>query len=360
MKIARIGDDYGTNQQRSSATVGLGHMDKICFLRVVSAFQSKFLRLEKTGLPIVYHALWDMTAYLRSAFARIFRGEPEQLKSLAPYRSLPTLNELTNPNKWSNPEWLKIHLDLEGYSVDKHCFSSEQDLAYRKGWEWTQAIYGLSLLGAIRPDAKGLGVGAGHEPLLFYFADRIAEVVGTDLYGNAQWSAGGGKEADAGILEDAAKFCPRAFNRSRLRLRVMDGTDLKFDDDTFDFVWSLSSIEHFGSHKAARKSVSEMGRVTKPGGVVVVATEFIIGPKGKDHPEYFTRKNFDEFVLNASPNLLPIQPMNYSLPPAECLDHPINVGTKDVHRIRHHIVLDDGNVQWTSAMVFFEKINRKV
>jgi SAM-dependent methyltransferase len=290
------------------------------------------------------------------AFSRILQRKRQQPRTLPQYASLPILNELTNPEKWNNPEWLQVHLDLASYSVDKHCFSPNEDLAYRKGWEWTQAIYGLKLLGAIRPEAKALGVGAGHEPLLFYFADRIAEVIGTDLYGNAQWSARGGKEADVAILEDAAKFCPRAFDRSKLRLMVMDGTDLKFDDNSFDFVWSLSSIEHFGSHKAAQRSVCEMGRVTKPGGFVTVATEFILGPKGKDHPEYFTRSNFDQFVLNASPNLIPIQPMNYTLPPAECLAHPIKVGTDDVHRIRHHIVLDDGNVQWTSAMVFFKKV----
>jgi hypothetical protein len=297
-----------------------------------------------------------MSFSLASFVNRVFGGVRKQSLSLSEFRSLPLLNELTNPDKWNNPEWLQIHLDLARYSVDKHCFSSDRDFAYRKGWEWTQAIYGLKLLGAIQPQAKGLGVGAGHEPLLFYFADHIADVIGTDLYGNGQWSASGGKEADAAILNDAARYCPRSFDRSKLRLMVMDGTKLEFQDSSFDFVWSLSSIEHFGSHQAAQKSVCEMGRVTKRGGFVAVATEFIIGPDGKDHPEYFTRTNFERFVLHASPKLLPIQAMNYALPPPECLAHPIKVGTNDRHRIRHHIVLDDGKVQWTSAIVFFQKI----
>src|SRR5205823_14158633 len=117
---------------------------------------------------------------LASFVNRIFGGVRKQPLSLSEFRSLPLLNELTNPDKWNNPEWLQIHLDLASYSVDKHCFSSDKDFAYRKGWEWTQATYGLKLLGAIHPQAKGLGVGAGHEPLLFYFADHIAEVIGTD------------------------------------------------------------------------------------------------------------------------------------------------------------------------------------
>lgn len=299
-----------------------------------------------------FHAI---SCSLRTALSRLLVSERKQPGGTPEYRSLPVLNELTNLDKWSNPEWLQMHLELSAYSVARHCFSRDKSLAYRKGWEWTQAIYGLKLLGAIQPQAKGLGVGAGHEPLLFYFADRIAEVIGTDLYGNAKWSAHGGKEADSAILNDAAKYCPRNFDRSKLRLMVMDGTELKFTDDSFDFVWSLSSIEHFGTHKAARKSIREMARVTKPGGFVVVATEFIIGPKGRSHPEYFTRAHFDRFVLRASPMLLPIQPMSYVLPSAECLANPIQVGTDEGRHLRPHVVLHDGNVQWTSAIVFFKK-----
>lgn len=298
-----------------------------------------------------------MTSYLGAVLDRMFdrqrRGQRGMWREFA---ALPRLNELTNPDKWTDPEWLRVHLELETYSVDKHCFSRNREMAYRKGWEWTQALYGLELLGAINPGAKALGVGAGHEPVLFFLTDHIAEVVGTDLYGNAEWSKAGGKEADKTILENAARYCPRPFDRSRLTLMMMDGTRLQFPDSSFDFVWSLSSIEHFGSHEAARQSVREMGRVTRPGGFVVIATEFIIGPKRKSHPEYFSRADFDKFVLHAHPQLAPIQPMNYSLPPADCLAEPIKVGTGDVHRIRHHIVLDDGVVQWTSAMVFFKKI----
>lgn len=297
-----------------------------------------------------------MSSYFGAVLDRIFdRSRTEERLVWREFQALPRLNELTNPAKWDDRAWLQMHLELETYSVDKHCFSKNREMAYRKGWEWTQALYGLKLLGALNSQAKALGVGAGHEPVLYFLADRVAEVVGTDLYGNAEWSSAGGKEADNAILENASRFCPRRFDRSRLKLMVMDGTRLEFADSTFEFVWSLSSIEHFGSHEAARQSVREMGRVTRPGGFVVVATEFIIGPEGKDHPEYFTRANFEKFVLHASPELTPIQPMNYSLPPAECLADPIRVGTDDVHRIRHHIVLDDGDVQWTSAMVFFKK-----
>lgn len=267
------------------------------------------------------------------------------------------LNELTNPAKWDNPEWLRIHREIETYAVDKHCFSRTKELAYRKGWEWTQAAYGLHQLGAVAPHATALGVGAGHEPLLFYFADRVAKVCGTDLYGNDTWTRAGGKEADADALANPARFCPRPFNRANLELLSMDGTRLEFDAGTFDFVWSLSSIEHFGGHAAAQKSIQEMARVAKANGVVAVATEFILTPGVADHPEFFTRDHFEAHVVRADPRLLPIQPMSYNLPALEYLLDPIMVHLgEDVHRRRHHIVLNDGQVQWTSAIVFFRKI----
>ena len=275
----------------------------------------------------------------------------------------PQLNELTNADKWDNADWLQIHLELEPYSVDKHCFSTDKEMAVRKGWEWTQCLYGLHELGMITPTAKALGVGAGREPLLFYLADRISRVLGTDLYGNAGWSTAGGREADPRILEETQRFCPRPFDSGRLNLITMEGTRLAFAPQSFDFVWSLSSIEHFGGHKAARESVREMARVTRAGGIVVIATEFIISAgglfgSGDEHPDYFTLKNFEEYVLHASPQLQPIQPMSYRLPDPVYIRDAIKVTTDDVHRMRHHIILDDGTFRWTSVIVFFRKLGR--
>ncbi|MBY0574762.1 MAG: class I SAM-dependent methyltransferase [Undibacterium sp.] len=268
------------------------------------------------------------------------------------------LNELTNPNKWDNPEWMAVHRELESYSVDKHCFSETKEYAYRKGWEWTQCLFGLDQLGAIHANAKGLGVGAGHEPILYYLTDRIAEVVGTDLYGNAAWSGRsvGGNEADAAVLEDMSQFCPRPFVKEKLKLINMDGTKLTFADEQFDFVWSLSSIEHFGGHDAATQSMQEMARVTKKGGIVAVATELILTPNSPSHPEYFTQTEFEKHVVNGAPSLTPIQAMDYSLPGLEYLLDPIMLHLEgDVHRVRHHIVLNDSRFQWTSALCFFRK-----
>ena len=100
----------------------------------------------------------------------------------------PSLSEVINPIRYEDPEWDAHHRDLEGYSVDKHVFRHTGGEVYRKGWEWTQCIFGLQKLGMIRSNAKALGVGAGHEPVIFWLADRIGLVTATDLYGNETWS----------------------------------------------------------------------------------------------------------------------------------------------------------------------------
>jgi len=301
-----------------------------------------------------------MNQYFRGmTFFIMFAKFYAMLKKIKRTTSLDRLNELTNPDKWDNPAWMRMHRELESYAVDKHCFSDTKAYAYRKGWEWTQCIWGLHTLGAIDQNAKALGVGAGHEPVLYYLADHIQEVVGTDLYGNDTWTnnAVGGNEANAAVLENADAFCPRPYEKSRLRLLNMDGTDLQFNDEHFDFVWSLSSIEHFGGHAKAKQAMTEMARVTKKNGIVAVATEFIITPDCNDHPEFFTKALFEKYILNASPHLKPVEAMSYALPPLEYLIDPIMIHLdQDVHRTRHHIILNDGHVQWTSVICFFRKV----
>jgi glycosyltransferase involved in cell wall biosynthesis/SAM-dependent methyltransferase len=272
-------------------------------------------------------------------------------------RSLTRLNELTNPCKWQNPEWLTIHKELETYSVDKHVFTDDSDKVHRKGWEWTQTLFGLYTLGAIRRDAKALGVGAGHEPLLFYLADRLASVTGTDLYGNEQWSQVDGKEGDAAVFANPSKYCARTYDASKLQFVEMDGTRLQFPENSFDIVWSVSSIEHFGGHESSARAIREMARVAKRGGIVAVVTEFIIGSRQSRHPEFFNREDWETFILKASSELEMVEEMNYTPPSPVFLANPIRFGTEDIHRHSGHVVLDDGNVQWTSAIVFFRKKN---
>ncbi len=264
------------------------------------------------------------------------------------------LSEVINVARYDDPEWMRFHHDLEGYSIDKHVFRHTSGEIYRKGWEWTQCIYGLSRLGAVTPEAQALGVGAGREPVIFWLAEQVKEVTATDLYGDATWSTSNGAEAPADIVNDAAKYCPRPYRKDRIHFQIADGTNLPYADQSFDLCWSLSSIEHFGGHDASRQAIREMARVTRSGGIVCVATEYILLPE-LTHPEFFTRSEIEEYLIAATPDMELVDGMSWELPPHEYLVDQICFAGDGIHRRRRHVILNNGHLQWTSFILFFRK-----
>jgi SAM-dependent methyltransferase len=276
---------------------------------------------------------------------------------MADITAIPKLSEVINVERYDDPEWMEIHREVETYSIDKHVFRHTGGEIYRKGWEWTQCLYGLKELGVITPTARALGVGAGREPVIFWLADRIAKVVATDLYGNETWSGkegNFGNEAPKDILDDAAKYCPRSFKKENVSFENADGTKLQYANNSFDLCWSLSSIEHFGGHDASRKAVQEMARVTRKGGIVCIATEYLL-LDDSSHDEYFTKQEIIDYLINATPDLKLVDDMSWNLPPLPYLVDQICFSGEGVHRLRRHVILNDGYHQWTSFMLFFRK-----
>jgi SAM-dependent methyltransferase len=315
---------------------------------------------------------------LLSATARAFRGRPAAQKAAAPASGNPgarsaiaggrlgqpiatprgrntviNLSETTNPARYDDPEWLAIHYDLERYSTDKHVFLHTSGHVYRKGWEWTHCIYGLGKLGALQPGARALGVGVGREPVIFYLADRIAEVVATDLYDNAEWSSGGGFEASLARLEQDKAACPPSVDFSKIRFEDQDGTRLTYADNSFDLAWSLSSIEHFGGHSGAQRALQEMGRVVRPGGIVAVATELLL-LDDQTHCDFFTRRELIDDLIAPCHALSLVDTIDFDTLPVEYLIDSITIPT-GVDRRRRHVVLNDGTMQWTSVLFFLRK-----
>ena len=249
---------------------------------------------------------------------------------------------------------MSIHKEVEGYSVDKHVFShTNGGYVYRKGWEWTHCVYGLDKLCALNPSVSGLGVGAGREPLIFYFGDRVRHVAALDLYGNETWSRASGREADSDVVKHPERWCPKAMDFSRIEFVNSSGTEIPAQDGKFDFCWSLSSIEHFGGHRAAAKAMREMSRVTRSGGIIALATEFLLLPEYQ-HPEYFNRNDLNRWIIDAAPDLELTHEIDWNTLPYEYLVDSVPL-PNGVHRLRRHVVLNDGEVQWTSIMIFFRK-----
>jgi SAM-dependent methyltransferase len=228
---------------------------------------------------------------------------------------------------------------------------------YRKYWEVAMTARALRAFGALRDDVEVLGVGAGHEATVYWLTRHAGRVVATDLYQEEDaWS-----ESDSGaeMLTDPGRYWDGPWEPERLEVRNMSGLDLRFEDESFDAIFSSSSIEHFGDFADVRRSVEEMYRVLRPGGVVALATEFRLEGPGIGGPGLL---RFDEPELRAL--LLdglwwdPATPLDTSISP-ETLAAPVSFADAmaDQQSGRRgwshypHIVLRDDGYLWTSVHV---------
>jgi SAM-dependent methyltransferase len=148
-------------------------------------------------------------------------------------------------------------------------------LAYieRKVWEFAMVQLFLQDAGHLHDGARVLSVGAGNERILFWLADRVGCMVATDVYGEGAFAA---REAEISMLEDPRAHAPWPYREDHLEVRWMDGRRLEFADASFDAVFTISSIEHFGGPADVARAASEIGRVLRPGGHAVVITECLV------------------------------------------------------------------------------------
>ena len=250
------------------------------------------------------------------------------------------LCELANPAKWDNPEWMDL-LRSMGLSDDRFAM-------HRKPYELTQFVYGCQKLGALTEQAEVVSIGAGHELVLYWLANRVNRVVATDLY-EGTWTDQRGREGDPSVLERPDDFAPFPYRQDRLTFMKMDGRRLDFPDNTFDIAYSLSSIEHFGGMDGASQTIREMTRVLKPGGILALATEYALsGPRGEDvfQPE-------EIHALVRQPGLELVEPVDervwtrYTTTPADLVNDPY--GTP-------HMVVRVHDTVFTSVMLFLRKL----
>jgi SAM-dependent methyltransferase len=145
----------------------------------------------------------------------------------------------------------------------------------RKYWEYGMLTLFLEDVGRLGQDVEVLSVGAGHEEVLYWLANRVRRVVATDIYGEGGF-AGAGAEADGLMLTNPQAYAPYSYRADHLDVLRMDGRSLEFRNDSFDVVFSLSSIEHFGSGADVSRAAAEIGRVLRPDGYAFIVTECFV------------------------------------------------------------------------------------
>jgi SAM-dependent methyltransferase len=115
------------------------------------------------------------------------------------------------------------------------------------------------------------------------------------------------------------------WNPRRLVVQHMDALDLAYEDETFDGIFSSGSIEHFGSLENIHRSVVEMYRVLKPGGICALATEFKLkGPAGMPGTHLFTEDELKSVIFDGL-DWTPASPLELSVSDATATA-PIDFG----------------------------------
>lgn len=161
-----------------------------------------------------------------------------------------------------------------------------------------------SLLGSKVQNKNILEVGPGQKmPHLYYFA-RKNSYVGIDLDQPIQdisvkgtidmWRSNGltrvVKTLGRRLLGIDRSFKSELFKQLNIekkpasRLLQMDATDLQFDNNTFDIVFSISVFEHIPDPKDVAR---EIARVLKPGGVSYIVTHPYTSDSGIHDPRVF-------------------------------------------------------------------------
>jgi SAM-dependent methyltransferase len=265
---------------------------------------------------------------------------------MGPSRFQRRLCKVCDTSDWRGEDWLCILDEM------KNGFERDPQLRHRKTWEWVHGMYGLRELGSLDDDVTALGVGTGKEPVLYYLANHVRHVLATDLYGSSSW-----EDAPTEMLDHPESLAPFPYRKDRLSVRRMDGRNLELDDDSFDVVFSFSSIEHFGGHAAATRAMREMQRVVRPGGVVVVASELILN--GLSHPEYFLPDEISRELIEPS-GLQLVEEIDFSLS-KETLGFPI-VDTRQPgwRSVTPHFIIRDDRWLFTSVLFFLQKSRRSL
>ena len=278
------------------------------------------------------------------------------------------LNKLCCIEDWENHEVKEIIPRLQDISYYDKCqgiLARKPGHIHRKDWEWAMGVIAMQRFGKLNRNNTALGIGAGRELVLFYLTNYLGHLYASDLYSRKEWE----DFAPSDFLENPNKYSPFPYDQTALTVLRMDGTNLEFPSDIFDIVFSFSSIEHFGgaNHSGALKSLKEMERVLKPGGIAIVATEYIIN--NKDPPDlsnqFYNEHTIYSHLIDQLDMMKIVEPVDLTISPRTLDEGIIDASDAvawDTSRVddafkqaNPYVVIKLGSMLVTSIMLVFQK-----
>jgi SAM-dependent methyltransferase len=278
------------------------------------------------------------------------------------------LNKICCIEDWENHEVKEIIPKLQDITYYNKCqgiLARKPGQIHRKDWEWALGIIAMKRFGKLNNENTALGIGAGRELILFYLSNYLDHLYATDLYSRKEWE----NFAPVDFLDNPSNYAPFPYDQSALTVLRMDGTKLEFPSDSFEIVFSFSSIEHFGgaNHSGALKSLKEMERVLKPGGIAIVATEYIIN--NKDPPDltnqFYNERTIYSHLIDRLDIMKPVEPVDLTISPKtldrgvidsfDAVDWDTSRVDDDFKQVNPYVVIKLGNMLVTSIMLVFQK-----
>lgn len=138
-----------------------------------------------------------------------------------------------------------VKLLLEKVKKDYSVISERFDQTRRRPWSEFEMF-----LPYLNKGDKLLDCGCGNGRLFAFLKDKNIDYVGID---------------NSEALINLAKF-----RHPDAKFLVADQIDLPFPDASFDHVWNIAAFHHVPSAKLRKKVLSEMRRVLKPGGYLIL------------------------------------------------------------------------------------------
>jgi SAM-dependent methyltransferase len=274
------------------------------------------------------------------------------------------LNKVCDLTDFADPElrgWIR---EIFGHDIDRFGEDFPQGYEYRKHWEVAMTAMAFSRGGLLDASAEVLGVGAGNEPTLFWLTNHVRRVFATDLYlEQGKWK----ESANSSMLVNPEIHWPFQWQPRRLVAQHMDALDLRYESESFDAVFSSSSLEHFGGWEQVVHALGEMRRVLKPGGLLCLSTEMRLRGPGPGMPGVlmFDEQQLQRLVLESGPwqalDRLDVEIGERTLALAQDFDgaareirkHAKREGHLALHNLRWkqypHVVLHKDGRWWTSV-----------
>lgn len=273
---------------------------------------------------------------------RFPRVPVEDIKSLRKQNPVP-YNKIAQVADLSNGEWKKT----QGSMGDP--FVMNEESFHRKLWEYIHIVHVLKNAGYLYSQNRGLAIGAGREYILYFLAHKVNKIIGIDIYEGE--FLGGEDERDIPLRPE--KFAPFLYPRENLDLIRMDSRQLEFENNSFDFVFSVSSIEHFGSKREIQKSINEMYRILKPGGICVITTELKLNRLGVNIPntKIFNLEKLLDMFKSCGFDMMGEKPVVEI--EQESLENWVKL-PEEIHK-RPHVIMRSFKTIFTSVLLAFTK-----